>query len=99
MVDRGKYSLSVIEGSDEKITEIEVKRIDGDEIAKEEVSDLLSEFESRFPEDLYDIGHAKFEEDTILHVLVAWQKKKDFVELRETLGKELLFQKQKLKND
>lgn len=98
--DRRKYSLSVVEGSDEKVTEIEVKRLDGDEITEEEVSDLLSEFESRFPEDIYKVSHEmKFEEDDrILHVYVSLTKEERLRRTKDNLGQRVIVPKAEVEN-
>jgi hypothetical protein len=50
MTNRRIYSYSIIEGNDvsETITDIQFKRVDGDEINKIEIEDLLGELEEFF---------------------------------------------------
>ncbi|MCJ7559256.1 hypothetical protein MUO79_01395 [Candidatus Bathyarchaeota archaeon] len=93
--DRRRYSFSIIDGSGEKLTEIEVRRLDRDEIAKDEVSDLLLEFEDRFPESLYKIGHeTKIEEDdTKLHVYISLTKEERLRRTKGALGQRVIVPK------
>jgi hypothetical protein len=94
------YSLSVVEGSGEKITQIEVRRLDGEEITEEETSSLLSEFKSRLPEDLYKISsEKKFEEDDrILHVYVSLTKEERHRRTGGALGQRVIVPKAEVEN-
>lgn len=95
--DRQKYALSVLEGDEPsgKLTEVQVRRMDGDEISENEVKDLLSEFESRFPKDLYRIAHeTKIQEDDgILHVYINLAKEERHRRTKGALGQRVIVPK------
>ncbi len=96
--DRGKYILSVFEGDESsgKLTEVQVKRMDGDEIGEDEVEDLLSKFEGIFPKDLYKkIGHETKvqEDDRILHVYINLAKEERLRRTKGALGQRVIVPK------
>ena len=93
-LEKAKYSLSVSEGSGDKLTEIQVKRVDGDPISKEEVGDLLSEFKRLFPKNTYRMLHETKpqEDDEILHIYINLEQK-ERLQRSHTLGKRVIVPK------
>jgi hypothetical protein len=95
--DRRKYILSVFEGDEPsgKLTEVQVRRVDGDEIGAGEVEDLLLEFESIFPKDLYKIGHETKvqEDDRILHAYINLTKEERLRRTKGALGQRVIVPK------
>lgn len=93
--DKGKYSLSVFEGSGDKITEIRVKRVDMDEFSEEEIEDLLAELEELFSTETYKLSNETklVEDDRILHVYIGLQQEERLRRTKGTLGQRVIVPK------
>lgn len=95
--DKARYSLSISEGAGTKLTEIQVSRIDCEPISEEEVKDLISEFRSLFPKDIYRVRcqTKPKEDDEILHIYVNLQPKESVLR-SGTLGKRVIVPKNEI---
>jgi hypothetical protein len=93
--DKGKYSLTVIEGSGENLTEIQIKRVDVDEFSEDEIEDLLAELEELFPTETYKLSNETrpSEDDVILHVYVSLQQEERLRRSHGALGKRVIVPK------
>jgi hypothetical protein len=96
-LEKTKYSLSVFAGDElsGKLAEIQVRRVDGDEISEDEVEDLLDEFEELFPSDTYKLLHETkpLEDDVILHVYVSLEKEERLRRTKGALGERVIVPK------
>lgn len=75
--DKEKYALSVIEGMGMISSQVQVSRVDWEPISAEELEDLMSEFFTLFPKDIYRVLYQTkpSEDNEILHVYFSLQAK------------------------
>lgn len=94
-LEKGKYSLSVIESDGDRITEIQVKRVDTDEFSEEEIEDLLGELEGLFPTETYKLSNETklTEDERILHVYVSLQQEERLRRTHGALGQRVIVPK------
>jgi hypothetical protein len=73
--ERGRYALKITEGQGMVVTEIQVRGLTNEPIEGEELDALISEFNSRFPNETYHLNYrTKPDEDNeILYVYVNLQ--------------------------